>query len=113
MCISVNDAVVHGIPSDRPFASGDILSIDCGVEKNGYFGDSAYTFGLGDVDSETVELLRITHESLYRGIEYARVGFRLGDIGWAIQEFTEKQHGYGVVRDLVCYGIGTDLHEPP
>lgn len=113
LCISVNDAVVHGIPSDRPFASGDILSIDCGVEKNGYFGDSAYTFGLGDVDSETVELLRITHESLYRGIEYARVGFRLGDIGWAIQEFTEKQHGYGVVRDLVGHGIGTDLHEPP
>ena len=113
LCISLNDAVVHGIPSDRPFVSGDILSIDCGVLKNGYYGDSAYTFALGEIDQAATDLLRITNESLYRGIEFARVGYRIGDIGWAIQEHTEKKHGYGVVRDLVGHGIGTELHEPP
>ncbi len=113
LCISVNDAVVHGIPSDYRFQSGDMVSVDCGVQMNGYFGDAAYSFAFDEVEEDTVKLMRVTKESLYRGIDQARVGNRVGDISFAIQDYTEKQHGYGVVRALVGHGIGTALHEPP
>ncbi len=113
LCISLNEEVVHGIPNDYVLQDGDIISVDCGVFMNGYHGDSAYTFAIGDVDADTLKLLKITKESLYKGIEQAVAGKRIGDIGWAIQEYTEKQHGYGVVRDLVGHGIGRKLHEDP
>jgi methionyl aminopeptidase len=113
LCISKNEVVVHGIPSEEPFVSGDIVSIDCGVLMNGYFGDAAYTFSIGEVDAETMKLLRITKESLYRGIEQAKVGNRIGDISSAIQKFTENENGYGVVRELVGHGLGENLHESP
>jgi methionyl aminopeptidase len=92
---------------------GDIVSIDCGALKNGYHGDSAYTFALGDIPEEIKQLLRVTKNSLYKGIEKAVAGNRIGDISSAVQEFTEKQYGYGVVRELVGHGIGKDLHEEP
>ncbi len=114
LCVSVNDVVVHGMPSSNyTFKEGDVVSIDCGVYKNGYFGDAAYTFALGDVPEKTMDLLRTTHESLYRGIERAVAGNRLGDIGFAIQNFVEREHGYGVVRELVGHGLGRELHESP
>ncbi|RNI32136.1 type I methionyl aminopeptidase [Hanamia caeni] len=112
-CISVNDAVVHGFPTKEPLKEGDIISIDCGALKNGYHGDSAYTFALGEISEEVKQLLRVTKEALYLGIEKAVVGNRIGDISAAIQEYTEKQHGYGVVRELVGHGIGRELHEDP
>jgi len=113
LCISKNEVVVHGIPSDEAFENGDIVSIDCGVLMNGYFGDAAYTFSVGEVDDETMKLLRITKESLYKGIEQAQVGNRIGDISNAIQKYTESDHGYGVVRELVGHGVGENLHESP
>lgn len=113
LCVSPNECIVHGIPSDKEFRDGDIVSVDCGVKNHGYFGDAAFTFALGDVNNEIIELLEVTNTSLYKGIEMAKVGARLGDIGWAIQEYTEKQHGYGVVRELVGHGIGRNLHELP
>jgi len=113
LCISINEAVVHGIPSDYEIKDGDIVSIDCGVYKNGFHGDAAYTFAVGDVDEDTMELLRATNESLYLGIEMAVVGNRVGDIGYAIQHYTEKQFGFGVVREMVGHGVGRDLHEDP
>lgn len=113
LCISPNEVVVHGIPSDTPFNSGDIVSIDCGVNFDGYYGDSAYTFMLGDVKEEVVKLCRITQDALYRGIHKARPGKRIGDIGYAIQNFTERQHNYSVVRELVGHGVGKQLHESP
>ncbi|MEM7101515.1 MAG: type I methionyl aminopeptidase [Bacteroidota bacterium] len=113
LCISINDQVVHGIPSDEPFKNGDVVSVDCGVKMNGFFGDCAFTFAIGDVDQATIELLEVTQESLYIGIEKAIVGARLGDISNAIQMFAEREHGYGVVRELVGHGIGRNLHEPP
>lgn len=113
LCISINEQVVHGIPSDREFLDGDVISLDCGVIKNEYNGDAAYTFALGDVEEQTMELLRITKESLYRGIGQAVKGKRIGDIGYAIQNFTEREKGYGVVRELVGHGIGKSLHEEP
>ncbi|MEQ9264065.1 MAG: type I methionyl aminopeptidase [Balneolaceae bacterium] len=112
LCISVNDEVVHGIPSDRTLKDGDIVSIDCGVEKNGYFGDHAYTFAVGECDEKVLNLLRTTLESLYVGIENAIHGNRIGDIGSSIQEHCESE-GYGVVRDLVGHGLGKSLHEDP
>lgn len=112
LCISVNNQVVHGIPSDIPFKEGDIVSVDCGVQKNGFFGDSAYSFGLGILSHEHKRLLEVTLESLYLGIEKATVGNRIGDIGYAIQSYVEK-NGYSVVRDLIGHGVGRDLHEPP
>lgn len=112
LCISVNNQVVHGIPSNIPFKEGDIVSVDCGVQKNGFFGDSAYSFGLGILSHEHKRLLEVTLESLYLGIEKATVGNRIGDIGYAIQSYVEK-NGYSVVRDLIGHGIGRDLHEPP
>ncbi len=112
LCISVNDQVVHGIPGNKEILDGDIVSIDCGVVKNGYYGDSAYTFALGDVKPEVVHLLRITKKSLYKGIEMAVAGNRVGDISYAVQNFVEK-YGYTVVRELVGHGIGKNLHEDP
>lgn len=113
LCISINEAVVHGIPSNVEIKDGDIVSIDCGVFMNGFHGDSAYTFAVGDVDEEIMKLLRSTNESLYLGIEQAVDGNRIGDIGFAVQNYTEKGLGYGVVRELVGHGVGRDLHEKP
>lgn len=112
-CISVNDAVVHGFPSDEPLKEGDIVSVDVGVFKNGFHGDSAYTFAVGNPGEAAAKLLQVTKQSLYAGIEKAVAGNRTGDIAYAIQEYTEKQHGYGVVRELVGHGLGRDLHEEP
>lgn len=113
LCISINEAVVHGIPSKDEFSNGDIVSVDCGVIMNGFFGDAAYTFALGDVEEATMELLRVTNTSLYKAIDNAVEGKRLGDIGFAVQEYCERIHPYGVVRELVGHGIGRELHEPP
>lgn len=113
LCISVNEAVVHGIPSDYEIKEGDVVSVDCGVYMNGFHGDAAYTFAVGDVDEEVMDLLRATNKALYLGIEQAVVGNRIGDIGFAIQNYTEKQMGYGVVREMVGHGVGRDLHEKP
>ncbi|MFZ9660573.1 MAG: type I methionyl aminopeptidase [Chitinophagaceae bacterium] len=112
-CISVNDAVVHGFPNNIPIKDGDIISVDVGVFKNGYHGDSAYTFAIGNVSKEILQLMAVTRESLYKGIEKAVAGNRVGDISHAVQEFTEKKHGYGVVRELVGHGLGKHLHEDP
>jgi methionyl aminopeptidase len=112
-CISVNDVVVHGFPNDQPLKEGDILSVDIGVFKKGYHGDHAYTFAIGDPGPEISQLIRITKESLYRGIEKAVAGGRVGDISYAIQEHTEKRQGYGVVRELVGHGLGKQMHEDP
>jgi methionyl aminopeptidase len=112
ICASLNSAVVHGIPNDRPLESGDIVSLDIGVIKNGFWGDSAYTFGVGELTSEVKQLLKVTKESLYLGIEQAIAGKRIGDIGYAVQHHAES-NGYGVVRDLVGHGVGKDLHEAP
>ena len=112
-CISVNDAVVHGFPNNRELINGDLVSIDIGVFKNGFHGDHAYTFGVGEISEAVKKLMRVTKESLYKGIEKAVHGNRVGDIAYAIQDYTEKQHGYGVVRDLVGHGLGRNLHEDP
>ena len=112
LCMSPNDQVVHGIPNDRVLEDGEILSVDCGVVMNGYFGDSAFTYEVGEVDTETKKLLKVTKESLYKGIEVAISGNRIGDIGYAIQKHAES-FGYGVVRELVGHGVGKNLHESP
>ena len=112
LCMSPNDQVVHGIPNDRVLEDGEILSVDCGVVMNGYFGDSAFTYEVGDVDAETKQLLKVTKESLYKGIEMAVSGNRIGDIGYAVQKHAES-FGYGVVRELVGHGVGKSLHESP
>jgi methionyl aminopeptidase len=112
LCVSVNSQVVHGIPGKYELKSGDIISVDCGVKMNGYYGDSAYTFPIGEVKPEILKLLKVTKESLYRGIEKAVVGGRLGDISAAVQEHAEH-NGYGVVRELVGHGVGKHLHEEP
>lgn len=113
ICTSVNDQVVHGIPSDDTILKeGDIISVDCGVYKNGFHGDSAYTFCVGEVDPEIVRLLKATKESLYKGIEQAQDGKRLGDVGNAIQTHCEER-GYSVVREMVGHGVGRNLHEGP
>jgi len=112
LCISVNDQVVHGIPGNQVLHEGDIVSIDCGVLKNGFYGDSAYTFAVGEISEELQLLLERTKASLYLGIEQAVVGNRTGDIGNAIQSYTEG-FGYGVVRELVGHGVGRKLHEKP
>ncbi|GAB3891941.1 type I methionyl aminopeptidase [Spirosoma agri] len=112
LCISVNDVVVHGFPSRYELRDGDIISIDCGVKLNGFHSDSAYTYPVGDVNTATRRLLSRTKESLYIGIEKAIEGNRVGDIGFAIQTYTEK-FGYSVVRELVGHGVGQDLHEAP
>jgi methionyl aminopeptidase len=112
LCISVNDQVVHGIPGHQVLQEGDIVSIDCGVLKNGFYGDSAYTFAVGEISVELQQLLERTKASLYLGIEQAVVGNRTGDIGYAIQSYSEG-FGYGVVRELVGHGVGKKLHEKP
>src|SRR5215471_2900983 len=112
-CISVNDVVVHGFPNNDPLKEGDIVSVDIGVILNEWHGDHAYTFSIGDPGEEVAQLIRVTKESLYKGIEKAIAGNRVGDISYAIQEYTEKKHGYGVVRELVGHGLGRSLHEDP
>ena len=112
-CISVNDAVVHGFPSANELREGDIVSVDIGVFKNGFHGDSAYTFAVGEVSDACKKLMQVTKASLYKGIEKAVNGNRTGDIAYAIQYYTEREHGYGVVRDLVGHGLGRQLHEEP
>lgn len=113
LCVSYNDIVVHGIPGQRAFKEEDIVSVDCGVELEGYYGDAAFTFAFAAVDDSTMELLRVTYASLYKGLEQAVHGKRIGDISFAIQDYCERQHKYGVVRDLVGHGIGRSLHEDP
>jgi methionyl aminopeptidase len=112
-CISMNEAVVHGFPGNHILKDGDIMSLDIGVYKNGFHGDSAYTYAIGEIPGEVKQLLKVTKESLYIGIEKARQGNRIGDIANAIQEHTEKKHGYGVVRELVGHGLGRKMHEDP
>ncbi len=112
LCMSPNAQVVHGIPSKDPLKEGDILSVDCGVYMNEFYGDHAYTFAVGEVDADTQRLLADTKESLYVGIREVVVGNRIGDIGAAIQEFTEAR-GYGIVRELVGHGLGRKMHEEP
>ncbi len=112
LCISVNEVVVHGFPSGYELKDGDIISVDCGVKYKGFHSDSAYTYPVGNVKEEVLKLLRITKESLYKGIEQAVAGNRMGDIGYAVQSFVEKE-GYSVVRELVGHGLGRSLHEKP
>ena len=112
LCASPNEVVVHGIPNNEPINDGTILSIDCGVFMNGFYGDSAYTYEVGEVKKEIKMLLKVTKESLYKGIENAVSGKRIGDIGYAIQEHAEK-NDYGVVREMIGHGIGKNLHESP
>jgi len=112
LCVSPNAQVVHGIPNNVPLQSGDIISVDCGVLKNGYYGDHAYSFAIGEVTPEIQKLLQITKESLYIGIREFKAGNRVEDVGNAIQKHCE-QHGYGVVRELVGHGLGTKMHEDP
>ena len=112
LCISINDAVVHGIPSDYELKEGEVVSVDCGVLMNKYYGDSAYTYEIGEVDTDLKKLLQVTKESLYLGIEKAIVGNRLGDVSFAVQNHAEN-NGYTVVREMVGHGVGTKLHEKP
>lgn len=112
LLISVNQAVVHGLPSDRPLQEGDIASVDCGVLMNGYYGDHAYTFQVGEVSEEKKQLCEVTLSCLYRGIAQVIQGHKVGDIGYAIQRHAQK-HQYGVVRELVGHGLGKALHEDP
>ena len=112
LCMSPNAQVVHGIPNDTPLQEGDIISIDCGALKNDFYGDHAYTFEVGEVSPEIKKLLEVTKESLYVGIREFKLGNRVGDVGYAIQKFTED-HGYGVVRELVGHGLGRKMHEDP
>ena len=113
LCISVNEVVVHGFPSAYELKDGDIVSVDCGFNRNGYHGDHAYTFAIGDAAPEALEMMRITKEALTRGILQARAHNRIGDISWAIEDHTFRNKGYGVVRELVGHGVGKDLHEDP
>ena len=112
LCMSVNDVVVHGFPSDYVLKEGDIVSVDCGTLYKGYNGDSAYTFPVGEVDAETRRLLDVTKASLYKGIEQAVAGHRTGDIGYAVQSYCES-FGFSVVRELEGHGIGRGMHEDP
>jgi methionyl aminopeptidase len=112
LCASVNEEIVHGIPDDRELIDGDIIGLDFGVIVDGWYGDSAVTIPIGKVSAEAKKLMKITEECLFKGIEAALVGNRLGDIGWAVQGHAEKS-GYGVVRDFVGHGIGRALHEEP
>jgi methionyl aminopeptidase len=112
-CMSVNDAVVHGFPTNEPLKNGDVVSVDVGVFKNGFHGDSAYTFAVGTVTDEVKKLMTDTKASLYKGIEKAVHGNRVGDIAYAVQNYTERERGYGVVRELVGHGVGRKLHEDP
>ncbi|MGO4911595.1 type I methionyl aminopeptidase [Leeuwenhoekiella sp. W20_SRS_FM14] len=112
LCMSPNEQVVHGIPNSKPLEEGDIISIDCGALKNGFYGDHAYTFEVGEVDPSTKKLLEVSKESLYRGIAEFKFGNRVGDVGYTIQKYCED-HGYGIVRELVGHGLGAKMHEDP
>ena len=112
LCMSPNAQVVHGIPNDTPYKEGDIISIDCGAIKNGFYGDHAYTFAVGEIAPEVEKLLAVTKESLYAGIREFKIGNRVGDVGYAIQQHCENE-GYGVVRELVGHGLGRTMHEDP
>ena len=112
-CLSVNDVVVHGFPNNFALKEGDVVTIDMGLILNGWHGDHAYTFAIGDPGKAVAQLIRVTKESLYKGIEKTVVGNYVGDIAYAIQEHTERKHGYGVVRELVGHGLGKNLHEDP
>ncbi|MGE0562449.1 MAG: type I methionyl aminopeptidase [Flavobacteriales bacterium] len=112
LCTSLNAAVVHGIPNNKPLKDGDIISVDCGVLKNGFYGDVAYTFEVGNVSEEIKKLLQVTKECLNKAIDAAVAGNRIGDIGYAVQSHAEE-NGFGVVRELVGHGLGKDLHEAP
>jgi methionyl aminopeptidase len=112
LCISINEAVVHGIPTNAPLQNGDIISVDCGVKKNGYYGDHAYTFAVGEIAPQVRKLIDVTRESLYLGIKQMVSGNRIGDISFAIQQHAEK-NGFGVVRELVGHGLGKSMHEEP
>jgi methionyl aminopeptidase len=112
-CLSVNDVVVHGFPGKDELKEGDIISVDIGVILNQWHGDHAYTFAIGDPGDAVMQLIQVTKESLYKGIEKAIAGNRIGDIAFAIQEHTEKKHGYGIVRELVGHGLGKSMHEDP
>lgn len=112
LCISVNENVVHGIPSDYALKNGDIVSVDCGTILKGFYGDSAYTFAVGEVSDEVRKLLNVTKESLYEGVAQARVGNRVGDISAAVQQYAES-NGFSVVRELVGHGLGRAMHESP
>ena len=112
LCMSPNSQVVHGIPNNNPLQEGDIISIDCGALKNGFYGDHAYTFAVGEIEEETRKLLEVTKQSLYEGIRQLKVGNRVGDVGYAIQKYCEDR-GYGVVRELVGHGLGRKMHEDP
>ncbi len=112
LCISPNDQVVHGFPGEHVLTEGDLISVDCGVVLNGFYGDSAYTFAIGEVSEEVKSLMRVTQECLVKGVEKAVVGMRVGDIGFAVQQHAEA-HGYGVVKELVGHGVGAKLHEKP
>lgn len=113
ICASVNDVVVHGFPNNTELNDGDIVSVDLGITKDGFVGEHAYTFIIGETSPEVLQLVKVTKESLYKGIEKAVVGNYIGDIAYAIQEHTEKKHGYGVVRELVGHGLGRKMHEEP
>ena len=112
LCVSVNAQVVHGLPGNYELKEGDLVSVDCGVVKNEFYGDSAYSFGVGEVSAEVEKLMRVTKESLYKGIEKAVAGMRIGDISAAVQEHAER-NGFSVVRELVGHGLGRSLHEAP
>jgi methionyl aminopeptidase len=112
LCMSPNSQVVHGIPNNTILTDGEILSVDCGVFMNGYYGDSAFTYEVGEVNTEIKNLLKVTKDSLYKGIEQAVSGNRIGDISYAIQQYAES-YGFGVVRELVGHGLGKSLHESP
>ena len=112
LCISVNDYVVHGFPGNYVLKEGDIVSVDCGTIYKGFYGDSAYTFPVGEIDAESAKLLKVTKESLYLGVQKAVAGNRIGDIGAAVQQYAE-QAGFSVVREMVGHGIGKNMHESP
>ncbi len=112
LCTSVNSEVVHGIPSSYVMKEGDIISVDCGVKKDGYYGDTAYTYGVGELTEEIACLLKVTYEALFKGIEQAVNGKRIGDIGYAVQQHAEES-GFSVVREMVGHGIGDQLHKDP
>ena len=112
LCTSINEQVVHGIPNDRPLEDGDIISIDCGTSLNGFIGDQAFTFPVGEISEDVARLMKVTRECLEMGIEQAIAGNRIGDIGFTIQQHAES-HGYGVVRELVGHGFGKNMHEEP
>ncbi|MFN0016297.1 MAG: type I methionyl aminopeptidase [Saprospiraceae bacterium] len=113
LCISYNDIVVHGIPSKREFKEDDIVSVDCGVELDTFHGDAAFTFAFQGVSEPVMELLRVTYASLYKGLQHAVAGKRVGDVSFAIQHYCEREHPYSVVRELVGHGVGRSLHEDP